>query len=255
MDSATAGPAGPWPLDDLSIQDFHRFKARIDEYKQNCYLEFFANNPDQFNIKKEKTIAKNLERIFAAALKISNKKGFQGMTMRDLSKAADLSIGALYNYFAGKEELLAMMQRHRRTITARILTSSVETEKAPLAKLRTAVRIHLYLSEAMQPWFFFSYMEAKNISPAERRAAVQGELNTERMFTDIIAMGRDQGIFVTDNCQLAASLIKAMIQDWYLKRAKYARRGVDVEAYARFTLNFIEGSLMVRDSRPVGSSG
>jgi AcrR family transcriptional regulator len=255
MNSPAGEPAGRGALDDLSIRDFTRFKARVDEYKQNCYLAFFAENPDQFNIKKEKTIAKNLERIFSAALKISNKKGFQGMTMRDLSQEADLSIGALYNYFAGKEELLAMMQRHRRTITARILTSGIEMEKEPLAKLRTAVRTHLYLSEAMQPWFFFSYMEAKNISPAERRAAVQGELNTERMFADIIAMGRDQGIFVTDNCKLAASLIKAMIQDWYLKRPKYARRGVDVEAYARFTLNFIENSLMARKGRSVGSSG
>lgn len=255
VDPETVEPVGPEALDDLAIRDFPRFKARVDEFKQSCYLEFFADNPDQFNIKKEKTIARNLERIFAAALKISNKKGFQGMTMRDLSKEADLSIGALYNYFAGKEELLAMMQRHRRTITARILTAGIETQKEPLARLHTAVRTHLYLSEAMQPWFFFCYMEARNISPAERRAAVQGELDTERMFTDIIAMGRRRGVFVTDDCRLAAGLIKAMIQDWYLKRAKYARRGVDVEAYARFTLNFIEGALMPRNGCPVLSSG
>lgn len=232
----------------MSSLTYHRFKATVDKCKQQCYLAFFTENPDQFNIKKEKTIVKNLERIFAAALKISNKKGFQGMSMRDLSNAADLSIGALYNYFSGKEELLAMMQRHRRTIASRILRSGIETEKNPLAKLRTAVRTHLYLSEAMQPWFFFSYMEAKNISPRQRRAAVQGELNTEQLFTDIITEGRDLGVFVTDNCQLAASLIKAMIQDWYLKRAKYSRRGVDVDAYARFTLAFIENSLMPRKS-------
>jgi AcrR family transcriptional regulator len=239
----------PKPVAQIPIEDYSRFKDRIGAFKQGCYLAFFAENPGIFQIKKEKTISKNLERIFAAALKISNQKGYHAMSMRDLSREARLSIGALYNYFSGKEELLEMMQRHRRTITSQILTSTIAAEETPLAKLRAAIRSHLYLSEAMQPWFYFSYMEAKNIGPKERRAAVQGELNTEQMFTDIISTGREQGVFVTDNCQLTASLIKAMIQDWYLKRAKYARRQIDVEAYVRFVIAFIEKSLVSRDSK------
>jgi AcrR family transcriptional regulator len=233
-------------VEPIPIEDYHRFKDEVSTFKESCCLELFAQNPDIFQIKKEKTISKNLERIFAAVLKISNQKGFHAMTMRDLSREARLSIGALYNYFSGKEELLEMMQRHRRTITSRILTSTISEEKEPLTRLRAAIRTHLYLSEAMQPWFYFSYMEAKNIGQKERRAAVQGELDTEQMFADIIAMGRDQGVFVTDNCQLTASLIKAMVQDWYLKRAKYARRQIDVETYARFVIAFIENSLVNR---------
>ena len=228
----------------IPIDNYARFKREIGVLKKGCYLEFFAKNPDVFHIKKEKTISKNLERIFAAALQISNKKGFHAMSMRDLSKEANLSTGALYNYFSGKEELLEMMQGHRRTITSRVLKSNIAVQKEPLAKLRAAIRTHLYLSEAMQPWFFFSYMEAKNIGPRERRAAVQGELNTEKLFTDIITTGRDQGTFTTDNCQMTASLIKAMVQDWYLKRAKYARRNVEVDVYARFMTAFIESSLV-----------
>jgi TetR/AcrR family transcriptional regulator, cholesterol catabolism regulator len=233
-------------VEQIPIEDYHGFKAKVSTFKEECCLELFAEHPDVFQIKKERTISKNLERIFNAALKISNQKGFHAMTMRDLSKEVHLSIGALYNYFSGKEELLEMMQRHRRTITARLLTSNIAAEKEPLAKLRAAIRTHLYLSEAMQPWFYFSYMEAKNIGSKERRAAVQGELETEQMFADIIGMGRDQGVFVTDNCQLTASLIKAMVQDWYLKRAKYVRRQIDVEAYARFMIAFIETSLVSR---------
>jgi AcrR family transcriptional regulator len=227
----------------IPIDDYHQFKNAVDALKQSCYLEFFAKHPNAFQIKKEKTISKNLERIFAAALKISNKKGFHAMSMRDLSKAANLSIGALYNYFSGKEELLEMMQRHRRTITGRVLRSNINVEQEPLAKLRTAIQTHLYLSEAMQPWFYFSYMEAKNISPKERRAAVQGELSTEKLFADIVSSGRDLGVFATEDCMLTASLIKAMIQDWYIKRSKYARRQIDVDAYARFVMRFIENSI------------
>ncbi len=241
-------------MDPIPTNDYTRFKAAVEELKRSCYLEFFAENPSVFQIKKEKTIRKNLEGIFAAVLKISNQKGFHAMTMRDLSREAKLSTGALYNYFSGKEDLLEMMQNHRRTITRRVLRTNITAEKEPLVKLRAAIRTHLYLSEAMQPWFFFSYMEAKNIGPKQRRAAVQGELSTENIFTEILEMGRDRGLFMVDGCQMTASLIKAMLQDWYLKRNKYAGRNVNVDAYACFLMAFIEKSIMNRSGKRKGNS-
>ena len=166
--------------------DYRQFLKRVDALKQQCCLKLFNENRQSIQIKKEKTIAKNMERIFAAALKISNEKSFHAMSMRDISREADMSIGALYNYFTGKEELLRLMQQQRRTITREILSADIAAGKDPLEKLRTAIRTHLYLSEVMQPWFYFSYMEAKNLDPDERRAAVESELNTERQFADIL---------------------------------------------------------------------
>lgn len=229
----------------IPIDNYKIFARKVNAFKQSCYLEFFAQNQEAFQIKKEKTISKNLEHIFAAALKISNQSGFHAMSMRTLGKEANLSTGALYNYFSGKEELLAMMQQHRRTITARILRSNIAAQSDPRNALRVAVRTHLYLSEVMQPWFYFSFMEAKNIGPNERKAAVQGELNVEQLFTDIISTGKSQGVFQTDNCRMTAGLIKAMMQDWYLKHSKHSRRGINVEQYADFLIAFIERSLLL----------
>jgi AcrR family transcriptional regulator len=224
--------------------NFSAFAQQVNARRQDHFLELFAENRRLFTIKKEKTIAKNLERIFAATLKISNEKGFHAMSMRDLSKETKLSIGALYNYFSGKEDLLKMMQAQRRAITRHFLSTSIDAAKTPVEKLRTAVTTHLYLSEIMQPWFYFSYMEAKNLYPEERRAAVQSELNTEKMFTDILDAGCRQGIFECEDCRMTAGLIKAMLQDWYLKRNKYARRKVSVSKYSRFVIAFLEKNLM-----------
>ena len=168
------------------------------------------------------------------------------MSMRDLSKETNLSTGALYNYFSGKEDLLKMMQAQRRAITHHFLISHIEAAKTPVEKLRTAVTTHLYLSEIMQPWFYFSYMEAKNLYPEERKAAVQSELNSEKMFTDILEKGCRQGVFACDDCQMTASLIKAMLQDWYLKRPKYVRRKVSVSQYSRFVIAFLEKNLLTK---------
>jgi AcrR family transcriptional regulator len=231
------------------MTDLETFAEQVNAMKQAYCLELFASKRRSFQIKKEKTIAKNLEKIFNAALTISNRQSFHAMSMRDLSREAGLSIGALYNYFSGKEALLAMMQQQRRAITRRLLVAAVTEAQTPTEQLRIAIRTHLYLSEIMQPWFYFSYMEAKNLSSAERQAAVQGELNTEELFADILEAGVSQRVFDTADCRLTAALIKAMLQDWYLKRAKYARRKISVDQYCQFLTAFLEKNLISGGSR------
>jgi AcrR family transcriptional regulator len=162
------------------------------------------------------------------------------MTMRDLSSEAGLSMGALYSYFSGKDDLLKMLQNQRRSVTKKILEEHINREAGIEEKLRTAIRIHLYLSEAMQPWFYFSYMETKNISGPEQAKAIESELYTEKIFEKILTDGEKSGIFLRRNHQLTASIIKAMLQDWYLKRWKYAKRNISVERYANYLISFIE---------------
>jgi len=220
--------------------NYSAFKKTIPNYTKDFLNEDFLENIRNIRIKKESTVAKNLEKIFDATLIISNNKGFQAMTMRDLSKEAGLSMGALYSYFSSKEDLLKMLQSQRRSVTKRILEEYIAREAGIADKLRTAIRIHLYLSEAMQPWFYFSYMETKNISGPEQAKAIESELYTEKIFEQILNEGEKSGVFIRRNSQLTASIIKAMLQDWYLKRWKYAKRNISVEQYAKYLISIIE---------------
>jgi len=220
--------------------NYLKFKKSVSNYAKDFFNEDFFENCKNIRIKKESVVAKNLEIIFDATLKISNKKGFQAMSMRDLSREAGLSMGALYSYFSSKEDLLKMLQSQRRSITKRILEEYINRETGIKDKLRTAVRIHLYLSEAMQQWFYFSYMETKNISGPEQAKAIESELYTEKIFENILIEGEKSGVFLHRNHQLTASVIKAMLQDWYLKRWKYAKRNVSVEQYAKYLISIIE---------------
>ena len=224
--------------------DYADFQKKINLSKFDLCREVYQKNRNSIRVKKENTVVKNLERIFSATLSISNRKGFQAMSMRDLSREANLSMGALYSYFASKEELLAMLQNQRRTVTKRILDEQIARESKPEARLRAAILTHLYLSEAMQPWFYFSYMEAKNLSKKEQDLAVASELYTEKLLADILNQGQIEGTFELRDSQLTASVIKAMLQDWYLKRRKYAKRRVSVDQYARFVLEFVEAFIL-----------
>jgi AcrR family transcriptional regulator len=223
---------------------YAEFQKEIKISKPDICREVYANHRNSIRVKKENTVVKNLERIFSATLKISNKKGFQAMSMRDLGRETNLSMGALYSYFTSKEDLLAMLQDQRRTITKRILEACIEQESDPAAKLRAAILAHLYLSEAMQPWFYFSYMEAKNLSRVEQDLAVASEIYTENLLAEILRQGQSRGCFLPREPQLTASVIKAMLQDWYLKRRKYHIKKISVDQYADFILQFVEAFVL-----------
>ena len=214
--------------------NYAEFQKQIKITRKSICREIFCQNQGSIRIKKEETVLRNLEKIFGATLKISNEKGFQAMSMRDLSVETGLSTGAMYAYFSGKEDLLNMMQHHKRTMAMRIVEKYMIPEADPLGKLKTMLRVHLYISEAMQPWFYFSYMEAKNINKKQRDQAVKSSRTTEKIIKEIILEGQGGGIFKDHDADMCASLIKAMLQEWYLKRKKYAKRRVSVDRYADF---------------------
>lgn len=227
--------------------NFSRFQQQFAVSKQDLYREVFAKNRQSMRVKREPTAVKNLERIFDAVLRISNRKGFHAMSMRDLSRETHLSMGALYSYFSSKEELLEILQRQGRTVIRRILERSLRHEDDPLPRLRKLIQTHLYVSEAMQPWFYFSYMETKNLSKSEQKKSIGGELYTEGLIADTLRQGQDTGLFSPIDPHLTASVIKAMLQDWYLKRWKYKSRKITVDQYAAFVMHAVESLCLSRE--------
>lgn len=228
---------------------FDSFTQTLNLSKADIYQSSFLDRQQTRRIRKEKTVVKNLDKIFGAVLKISNKKGFKTMSMRDLSQECGLSMGALYNYFSGKDDLLEMLQHQQRTVTGKILEERIAAQSSPRSKLKTAIYTHLYLSEALQPWFYFSFMEAKNLTGAEKEKTLASERATEKMICDILVEGQNQNVFQSHDPQLGASLIKALLQDWYVKRGKYARRNISVDQYADYVYRFIE-AFYVRITHP-----
>jgi AcrR family transcriptional regulator len=222
---------------------FDEFKRLAMISMEEMCREIFKENQASIKIKKEPVAVKNLANIFNTTLRLSNEKGFQTMSLRDLSRASGLSMGALYSYFTSKEELLEMIQARGRRLTRKILTRLIDPDADPVSKLRTAIRTHLYLTEVMHPWFYFSYMETKNLDKPQQKKSIESELATEQMLVDILEEGVKKRVFVVDRPVLTASVIKAMLQDWYVKRWKYTRRQVSVDEYAGFVIDFVESAI------------
>ncbi|WP_328190187.1 TetR/AcrR family transcriptional regulator [Marinobacter sp. OP 3.4] len=214
------------------IQDYETFKAELALSKEEICRELYQENTDRIRIKKEGTATRNLARIIDSTLRLANSKGFHAMTLRDLCADSGLSMGGLYAYIRNKDDLIHLIQSHGFKLTRRTVLHYINGIDDPMSKLSQAIRAHVFLSELIRPWFYFSFMEAKSLPAVEKQNAIATEREIETIFCNVISEGIERGVFREINARLLSSLIKAMLQDWYLKRRKYRDQGVSVEDYA-----------------------
>lgn len=207
-------------------------------------VRLYDRHADRIAVKKPRTAVANLERILAAALSLSGRTGFQAMTARHLAREAGVSMGVLYTIIGDKDTLLEMMLDVVTDAVERVLASPpADLCLDPRRRLRWVIDRHVRLTDAMQPWFAFAYMEARSFAPHARERARQAELRTEALIGEALAAGVAQEVFRPLDSEMTAALIKPLLQDWYLKRWKYRRRGVTADAYVDIVVDFITGGI------------
>ncbi|MDY7226572.1 TetR/AcrR family transcriptional regulator [Hyalangium rubrum] len=205
----------------------------------------YHRHRDRMEVKKPRTAVANLTRVLTATLRMSERHSFHEMSMRDLSRASGLSIGALYSSIRDKDTLLEMVLDVVSDAVDRVLVAVPEAVRAdPRVHLRWIVNRHIQLTEALPAWFKFAYLEAKAFGPSARKRARQEELATERLIREALDSGVRQGVFKLKDLEMTAALIKPLLQEWYLKRWKYHQRGISPEAYADAVMNLLEGSVL-----------
>ncbi|HEY9459979.1 MAG TPA: TetR/AcrR family transcriptional regulator [Paralcaligenes sp.] len=226
------------------ITDFESFKVELSLSKADICRELYRRNTDLIRIKKEPVAVKNLGRIIDSTLRLAASKGFHAMSLRDLCADAGFSVGGLYAYIKNKDDLIRLIQHHGFIMTRRTMLAYTSGIDSSRDKLFAAIKTHLYLSELMPTWFCFSFMEAKGLPDKEKKEAIAIEQEIEDIFFDIVQQGISAGVFKAVNARLLAAIIKAMMQDWYLKRRKYRNQGVTVNHYAEVVRDILESYLL-----------
>src|SRR5215472_6010547 len=86
---------------------------------------------------------RRLADVLAHASHIFCEKGYEGASMRDLSRATGMSLAGLYHYFESKEELLYLIQKHTFTTIIETLREKLEGSNDPEERLRIFIHNHL----------------------------------------------------------------------------------------------------------------
>jgi AcrR family transcriptional regulator len=86
---------------------------------------------------------RRLAEILVHATEVFCKKGYEGASMRDLSRASGMSLAGLYYYFESKERLLFLIQKHTFTTIVQRLKARLEGVTDPEDRIRIFILNHL----------------------------------------------------------------------------------------------------------------
>jgi len=86
---------------------------------------------------------RRLAEILTHATEVFCKKGYEGASMRDLSRASGMSLAGLYYYFESKERLLFLIQKHTFTTIVERLKARLEGVSDAEERIRIFILNHL----------------------------------------------------------------------------------------------------------------
>ena len=86
---------------------------------------------------------RRLAEILSHATEVFCKKGYEGASMRDLSRESGMSLAGLYYYFGSKERLLYLIQRHTFTTIVEKLKTRLQGVDDAEERVRIFILNHL----------------------------------------------------------------------------------------------------------------
>lgn len=212
--------------------NFKTYKQNFRFKEEEIYKKLFNLHREHIKLKKEKFAINNLEKIFKATFKISSVIGFHKMSLRDLSKETELSMGGIYSCIESKTIIAVMIKDVVKLVLADILEASL-AEADKKQSLRTMIRESLYASEILQHWFYFLYMETRSLPKKHQDDSKLIESSFINHFEQLLAE-IDNRSDETSKAQhhFTAIMVLTMIQEHYLKPWKYKKESFGIDEYA-----------------------
>ncbi len=215
--------------------NYAEFKEKFIHFFGDEWQFIYQQNKQRLNLKNQRIATNKLATIISAVFSISKQNSYNGMTLRDLSQTTGYSTGGLYKYFRDKEDLFVMIHHGLVSMTERVLISVQDNN--PLTSIDHLLIYHLYMSERLNRWFYFVFMEAKHLEkPLLNRFVASEKLLEQALITDInkavsMKLCRCNSPFLT------ASVFKSVLQDWYLKNHKYQNEQISLADYKQHILS------------------
>src|SRR5512142_1635263 len=128
-------------------------------------------------VQPESRFDRRLGEILEHATEVFYEKGYDGASMRDLSRSSGMSLAGLYYYFESKEKLLYLLQKHTFGQVMQQVRARLQDVNDPEERVRTFICNHLE--------YFLANQKAMKVLSHEDEALKNG------MGSDIAAMKKE----------------------------------------------------------------
>lgn len=159
-------------------------------------------------------------RIRAAAVALFAERGYSATGIRDIAKASGVTTASLYHYVDNKEELLVDVMRSSQLALNAAAEAALDGVERPEARLAVLVG-GLVAMHARNPLSTrVADIEIRSLAHSSdaRAAMVALRDEYEALWRSVLAQGRDEGIFDSDDDRLTRLALIAMctgMSEWY----------------------------------------
>lgn len=210
------------------------YKAFLHEFDE-CVIDewhcLFELNHKKLKLKNKNIATRKFQTIIEAVFTLSQRKGFQAMTLRDLCQETGLSMGGLYKYFSNKNDIALIIHRGLIHMAETSFNRATAQTQDPVFELNELLARHVYVSERLKKWFYFVFMECRNLDRKVMKIIMESESYVEKVIYQHIMEANKLKLSRCTNPDFVAAMLKVMLQDWYLKPWKYQKKNINADQY------------------------
>ena len=180
-----------------------------------------------------------------AAVTAMSERGYHATSMREIANQAGMSVANVYHYFASKHAILFRLMDENAQLVIDTLEDAIMTAgPEPHAQLLQATMAFASMHTTRRGLAFVTTSELRALEPDAHATVVQKRRRIEKLFVEIIAAGRNNGVFNVEDVELSARMLLDMtrsIAAWYQPTGRLDADQMCRE-YARVALVLMQAS-------------
>ena len=188
----------------------------------------------------EKLVGERREQIIKCAMKLFNKKGFDGTSMRDIAASCKMTSANLYNYIAEKDDIIHLIMQQGGDSTGEFIEGADTALKSlgPKKALVKAVELFYRHIDNNRAGVTFLYRGIAAFKEGIRDAVIGREADETSAFQRILDKGCREKVFAIDDTRLVADNIVTQGQMWAVKHGTFEKR-YSFDQYVRLQTEII----------------
>ena len=162
--------------------------------------------------------AQRSRQLLDAAARLMEREGSEAVSMQALAAEAGVSVGLIYRYFGGKDDiLLAVITQVLDAFASEVPAAIAGAGEDPVRQLAAAFGAYCRVIDEHRHAAVLTYRESKSLDAAGRERIKQLEVETSQPLRATIRAGVGAGVLVADDPDLVAYNLLLLAHSWALK--------------------------------------
>jgi AcrR family transcriptional regulator len=187
--------------------------------------------------------------VLDAAVNVMGRSGFHQMSMQDLATEAKVSVGLIYKYFGGKEDLLlATIVRILDVFRDQLAPVIDAAGDDVVDQLAAGIRRYIQIVDENLDGVVLTYRESRTLGPAGRTQIKELEIASAAPLRAAVEAGIAQGVFRDVDIDLTVFDIMLLAHGWALKHWHFGPI-YTLDAYIGLQTRHVLNALVADDHR------